>query len=142
MISASAFRRRSRVAADIPPATPPMMTTLMFLPSLRQAQKELLEFVGGGVAVDRGVLNALRETRRDQGEGGGVEGLAHGRHLHHDVLARATLLEHAHNGAELAVGALQSLGDGVDLGLVLQDVDYFGVRHLSTFLLSGASQPE
>src|SRR6476619_3510596 len=59
---------------------------------------------------------ALLETARDNGEAGLVEGLGDGGELGNDVLAVATLLQHAQDAVELTTGALDPVDDRRHLG--------------------------
>jgi hypothetical protein len=95
---------------------------MRFIFFLTPAQEELLQLLGHRVTVDRRIDNALDETGRNEGKGGGIDRFTNGRHLHDDVFARAAFFEHAHDGTHLAVGPLDALRDRLYLIFVLQDV--------------------
>src|SRR5271165_4207897 len=103
MIDASSSRRRRRVAADMPPATPPTITTRLALISgqLHEHALDLLE----GIAVDLGLLGvgqAVGEAGGHEPEARLLERLGGGGDLRHDVAALATRVEHALDPLDLA----------------------------------------
>src|SRR5699024_11185977 len=75
-----------------------------------EAEEQLLELLAVQVAVRRG--QTLLHPAGDDGESGAVHGLGDGRELGDHVLAVPTLLEHAGDGGELPLGALEAVDDG------------------------------
>ncbi|BAC16866.1 hypothetical protein [Corynebacterium efficiens YS-314] len=62
------------------------------------------------------VGQALLKAGGDDGETGAVQRLAHGGELGDHILALSTLLQHAHHGGQLSLGALEAVDHRFDLG--------------------------